>query len=221
MYAVLHTVIPPVAKLVWRPTVTGLDNVPRTGAVLLASNHLSFADSLVIPIVAPRKVHFLAKSDYFAGGGIKRNLQKAWFEGMGMLPVDRDDPRAAIASLETALEVLGRGDAFGLYLEGTRSRDGRLYRGRTGVAHLALTAGVPVVPVGITGTERLQPVGSRLPKVVPVTVTFGKPIEVAGRYDGVPLGKARREVTDEIMRAIQAITGQEEAGIYNERAPDA
>ncbi|GAA4692917.1 lysophospholipid acyltransferase family protein [Nocardioides conyzicola] len=221
MYAVLHAVVPPVAKLVWRPTVTGLDNVPRTGAVLLASNHLSFADSLVIPIVAPRKVHFLAKSDYFAGGGIKGTLQKAWFEGMGMLPVDRDDPRAAIASLDTALEVLGRGDAFGLYPEGTRSRDGRLYRGRTGVAHLALTAGVPVVPVGITGTEKLQPVGARFPKVVPVTVAFGKPIEVAGRYDGVPLGRARREVTDEIMRAIQAMTGQEEAGIYNERAPDA
>ena len=172
--------------------------------VLLASNHLSFADSLVIPIVAPRKVHFLAKSDYFAGGGIKGNLQKAWFEGMGMLPVDRDDPKAAIASLDTALEVLGRGEAFGIYPEGTRSRDGRLYRGRTGVAHLALTAGVPVVPVGLTGTEKLQPVGARFPKVVPVSVTFGEPIQVAGRYDGVPLGKARREVTDEIMRAIQA-----------------
>jgi len=221
MYSVLHTVIPPVAKLIWRPTVTGLDNVPRTGAVLLASNHLSFADSLVIPIVAPRKVHFLAKSDYFAGGGIKGTLQKAWFEGMGMLPVDRDDPRAAIASLDTALEVLGRGDAFGLYPEGTRSRDGRLYRGRTGVAHLALTAGVPVVPVGITGTERLQPVDARLPRVVPVSISFGEPIQVVGRYDGVPLGKARREITDEIMRAIQALTGQEEAGIYNDRAPDA
>jgi 1-acyl-sn-glycerol-3-phosphate acyltransferase len=221
MYSVLHTVVPPVAKLIWRPTVTGLDNVPRTGAVILASNHLSFADSLVIPIVAPRKVHFLAKSDYFAGGGIKGGLQKAWFEGMGMLPVDRDDPRAAIASLDTALEVLGRGGAFGLYPEGTRSRDGRLYRGRTGVAHLALTAGVPVVPVGITGTERLQPVDARLPRVVPVSISFGEPIQVVGRYDGVPLGRARREITDEIMRAIQALTGQEEAGIYNERAPDA
>ena len=121
-----------------------------------------------------------------------------------MLPVDRDDSKAALASLDTALEVLGRGEAFGIYPEGTRSRDGRLYRGRTGVAHLALTAGVPVVPVGLHGTEKLQPVGSRLPKVVPVSVTFGKPIEVAGRYDGVPLGRARREVTDEIMTAIHA-----------------
>lgn len=221
MYSVLHTVVPPLAKLVWRPTVTGLENVPRTGAVILASNHLSFADSLVIPIVAPRKVHFLAKSDYFRGGGVKGTLQKAWFEGMGMLPVDRDDPKAAIASLDTALEVLGRGEAFGLYPEGTRSRDGRLYRGRTGVAHLALTAGVPVVPVGITGTERLQPVGSTFPRIVPISVRFGEPIQVAGRYDGVALGKARRQVTDEIMTAIQALSGQEEAGVYNDRAPDA
>jgi 1-acyl-sn-glycerol-3-phosphate acyltransferase len=221
MYSVLHTVVPPLAKVIWRPTVTGLENVPRTGAVILASNHLSFADSVVIPIVAPRKVHFLAKSDYFRGGGVTGTLQKAWFEGMGMLPVDRDDPKAALASLDTALEVLGRGEAFGLYPEGTRSRDGRLYRGRTGVAHLALTAGVPVVPVGITGTERLQPVGARLPRIVPITVRFGTAIEVAGRYDGVAPGKARRLVTDEIMTAIQALTGQEEAGVYNDRAPDA
>lgn len=217
MYSVLHAVVPPLAKVVWRPSVTGLQNVPRTGPVILASNHLSFADSLVIPIVAPRKVVFLAKSDYFAGGGVRGTLQKAWFEGMGMLPVDRDDPKAAIASLDTALEVLGRGEAFGLYPEGTRSRDGRLYRGRTGVAHLALTAGVPVVPVGLTGTERLQPVGARLPRVVPITVRFGAPIEVAGRYDGVPLGRARREVTDQVMSAISALTGQEEAGVYNAR----
>ena len=221
MYSVLHAVVPPLAKVVWRPTVTGVENVPRTGAVILASNHLSFADSLVIPIVAPRKVAFLAKSDYFTGHGVRGALQRAWFEGMGMLPVDRDDPKAAIASLDTALEVLGRGEAFGLYPEGTRSRDGRLYRGRTGVAHLALTAGVPIVPVGLTGTERLQPVGARYPKVVPITVRFGAPIEVAGRYDGVPLGRARREVTDQVMAAIQALTGQEEAGVYNERPADA
>ncbi len=221
MYSVLHAVVPPLAKVVWRPTVTGVENVPRTGAVILASNHLSFADSLVIPIVAPRKVAFLAKSDYFTGRGVRGALQRAWFEGMGMLPVDRDDPKAAIASLDTALEVLGRGEAFGLYPEGTRSRDGRLYRGRTGVAHLALTAGVPIVPVGLTGTERLQPVGARYPKVVPITVRFGAPIEVAGRYDGVPLGRARREVTDQVMAAIQALTGQEEADVYNERPADA
>jgi 1-acyl-sn-glycerol-3-phosphate acyltransferase len=217
MYTVLHTVVPPIAKLIWRPKVTGLENVPRTGPVIFASNHLSFADSLVIPIVAPRKVVFLAKSDYFTGRGVKGRLQKAWFEGMGLIPVDRDDSKAALASLDTALEVLERGEAFGIYPEGTRSRDGRLYRGRTGVAHLALTAGVPVVPVGLTGTERLQPIDARLPRVVPVTVAFGRPIEVAGRYDGVPPGKARREITDEIMGAIRDLTGQDVAGIYNAR----
>jgi 1-acyl-sn-glycerol-3-phosphate acyltransferase len=221
LYDVMHTVLPPALRAIWRPTVHGLEHVPRTGGVILASNHLSFVDSVVIPSVVPRKVVFLAKSDYFTGSGVKGAMSRAWFEGLGMLPVDRDDSKAAIASLDTALEVLGRGEAFGIYPEGTRSRDGRLYRGRTGVAHLALTAGVPVVPVGLTGTEKLQPVGSSLPRIVPVTVRFGEPIEVVGRYDGVPLGRARREVTDEIMAAIQALSGQEPAGVYNERASDA
>jgi len=221
MYRVLHAVVPPLAKAVWRPTVTGLEHVPRTGGVILASNHLSFVDSVVIPVVVPRNVVFLAKSDYFDGTGLRGAMQRAWFVGLGMLPVDRDDTRAAIASLDVALEVLGRGEAFGIYPEGTRSRDGRLYRGRTGVAHLALTAGVPVVPVGLVGTERVQPVGSRLPRVVPLTVAFGPPIQVAGRFDGVPLGRARRLLTDEVMTAIAGLSGQEPAGVYNERTPDA
>ncbi|HET9421597.1 MAG TPA: lysophospholipid acyltransferase family protein [Nocardioides sp.] len=220
IYTVLHTVVPPVAKLIWRPDVRGLERVPSKGGVLLASNHLSFADSVVIPVVVPRKVVFLAKSDYFTGSGVKGALSRAWFEGLGMLPVDRDDNKAALASLDTALEVLGRGDAFGIYPEGSRSRDGRLYRGRTGVAHLALTAGVPVVPVGLIGTDRLQPVGARLPRRVKVTVAFGEPIEVAGEYDGMPLGRARRELTDRIMTAIQELSGQEESGVYNDRPPD-
>ena len=217
----LHRVVPPVAKAVWRPTVRGLEHVPADGGVILASNHLSFVDSVVIPVIVPRKVVFLAKSDYFEGPGVRGALTKAWFTGLGMLPVDRDDTRAAVASLDVALEVLGRGEAFGIYPEGTRSRDGRLYRGRTGVAHLALTAGVPVVPVGLVGTEKLQPVGSRLPRVVPLSVTFGEPIQVAGRFDGLPLGRARRLLTDEVMAAIQGLSGQEPAGTYNERAVDA
>lgn len=221
MYRVLHAVVPPLLRAVWRPTVTGAENVPRTGGVILASNHLSFADSIVIPSVSPRPVHFLAKSDYFTGTGLKGAAQRAWFEGLGMLPVDRDDPQAALGSLEVALEVLGRGEAFGIYPEGTRSRDGRLYRGRTGVAHLALTAGVPVVPVGLRGTAELQPVGSSLPRLAKVTVEFGQPIQVAGRFDGVPLGKARRVITDEVMESIAALSGQEVAGVYNERPADA
>jgi len=220
LYQVIHDIVQPVIKAVWRPTVTGLEHVPPTGGVILASNHLSFVDSVLIPIVVPRKVVFLAKSDYFTGTGVKGTLTRLWFEGIDMLPVDRDDTKAALDSLDTALEVLARGDAFGIYPEGTRSRDGRLYRGRTGVAHLALTAGVPVVPVGLSGTQDIQPVGSRLPRLAKVTVTCGEPLSFAGRYDGVPAGRARREVTDEIMAAIQVLTGQEQAGIYNERPPD-
>ena len=171
-----------------------------------------------------RKVVFLAKSDYFNGRGVKGTAQRLWFEGIGMLPVDRENTQSAIDSLDTALEVLGRGEAFGIYPEGSRSRDGRIYRGRTGVAHLALTAGVPVVPVGLQGTEKIQPVGSPRPKVVnvaKVTVKFGEPLDFTGRADGVPLGRARREVTDEIMAAIQELSGQEPAGIYNDRAIEA
>jgi 1-acyl-sn-glycerol-3-phosphate acyltransferase len=220
LYQVMHTVVEPLAKVIWRPTVEGLHNLPENGPVIVASNHLSFADSLVIPIVAPRRVTFLAKAQYFNGTGIKGAVSRGFFGGLGMIPVDRDDTRAALASLDIALDVLSEGGAFGIYPEGTRSLDGRLYRGRTGVAHLALTAGVPVVPVGLIGTDRLQPVGSRLPRRVKVTVAFGEPIEVRGEYDGVPLGRARRELTDRIMTAIQALSGQEEAGVYNDRPPD-
>jgi 1-acyl-sn-glycerol-3-phosphate acyltransferase len=221
LYRLLHAILPPLLRLIWRPRVTGRERVPRTGGVILASNHLSFVDSVVIPSTSPRPVRFLAKSDYFRGVGIRGRLLKLWFESLGMLPVDRDDPQAALGSLDTALEVLRRGEAFGIYPEGTRSRDGRLYRGRTGVAHLALTAGVPVVPVGLKGTEQLQPVGSNVPRIVRVEVAFGEPIAVAGRFEGMPLGKARRLLTDEIMAAIQALSGQVEAGVYNDRAPDA
>ena len=219
LYQVLHATVPPVARAVWRPTVEGIKHVPSSGPVLIASNHLSFLDSVVIPVVAPRKVVFLAKSEYFTGTGITGWMRKAWFEGLGMVPVDREDTRAAIDSLAVALDVLRRGEAFGIYPEGTRSRDGRLYRGRTGVAQLALTAGVPVVPVGLIGTADLQPEDGAWPRLAKVTVRFGEPIDFAGRFDGVPPGRARREATDEIMDAIEALTGQERVGAYNEPTP--
>ncbi len=221
LYGLIHRVVAPLAKAVWRPDVTGLENVPATGGVILASNHLSFVDSVVIPVVVPRKVAFLAKKDYFEGKGIKGFLTRAWFVGIGMLPVDRDDPQAAINSLNTALEVVGRGEAFGIYPEGTRSRDGRLYRGRTGAAHVALTAGIPIVPVAVRGTQDLMPVGTNRPRLVKVSVKFGPPLDFTGRFDDVPLGKARRAVTDEVMAAIAELSGQEVAGIYNERAAEA
>jgi len=217
IFRAAHALLPPLLRMVWRPEVHGLEHVPRVGPVILASNHLSFVDSVAIPVVAPRTVVFLAKSDYFTGTGLRGAATRAWFEGLGMLPVDRDDSRAALASLDTALGVLSRGEAFGIYPEGTRSRDGRLYRGRTGVAHLALTAGVPVVPVGVSGTEHVQPLGSSRPRVVPVTVRFGAPLRFAGRFEGLPAGRARRQVTDEVMAAIGALTGQVAADTYNER----
>jgi 1-acyl-sn-glycerol-3-phosphate acyltransferase len=220
LYPVVHAVLPPLFKAIWRPDVEGLEHIPAEGPLILASNHLSFADSIVIPVVVPRKVVFMAKSDYFTGPGLKGRAIKAWFNGLDMIPVDRDDNRSALAALDVALEVLRSGEAFGVYPEGTRSRDGRLYRGRTGVAQLALVSGAPIVPVGLIGTERLQPVGTNLPRVVKVKVRFGPPIEVAGRYDGVPSGRARREITDEVMAAIQALSGQQAAGVYNERTPE-
>jgi 1-acyl-sn-glycerol-3-phosphate acyltransferase len=211
LYETIHPVVSPLAKVIWRPTIEGLDNVPREGGLLIASNHLSFVDSVVIPIVAPRKVVFMAKAEYF-----DNPLSRAWFEGLGMVPVNRDDTKAAMASLDIALDVLRKGEAFGIYPEGTRSRDGRLYRGRTGVAELALTAGVPVVPVGLRGTQEIQPIGTRFPRRAKVTVRFGRPLDFTGRFDGVPRGRARREATDEIMRSIRELSGQEEAGTYNE-----
>ena len=217
IYVTVRAVVRPLARAVWRPVVEGAENVPTEGPVLIASNHLSFVDSVVLPIVSPRKVVFLAKEEYFNGTGVKGALSRGWFGGLGMVPVNRDDTKAALASLDIALEVLGRGEGFGIYPEGTRSRDGRLYRGRTGVAHLALTSGAPVVPVGLAGTQDLQPVGSRLPRLAKVTVRFGEPLRFDQRYDGVPLGRARREATDEIMTEIQKLSGQEAAGVYNDR----
>jgi 1-acyl-sn-glycerol-3-phosphate acyltransferase len=217
LYEVAHMIVPPVAKLIWRPRIEGLAHLPESGPVIVASNHLSFADSMVIPIVSPRKIAFLAKEDYFTGTGVKGALVRGWFEGIGMIPVDRDDTKSALASLDVALEVLARGEAFGIYPEGTRSRDGRLYRGRTGVAQLALISGAPIVPVGLVGTEKLQPVGSSMPKLARVTVRFGTPIRPGARFDGMPAGRARRELTDEVMCAIQALSGQAAAGTYNEK----
>ena len=221
LYRLGHVVLKPLSRVLYRPTIVGTENVPKTGGVILASNHLSFIDSFAIPLAAPRQVHYLAKDDYFTGTGVRGFISREVFEGLGAIPVDRHSSRAAQESLDAALKVLGEGEAFGIYPEGTRSRDGRLYRGRTGVAQLALTAGVPVVPVGLIGTSDLQPVDSTWPRLVKVTVRFGEPIDFTGRFDGVPPGKARREITDQIMGEIQALTGQEAAGVYNERPADA
>jgi len=217
LYTLADSTVGAALRLGWRPVVEGLDAIPRHGGVLLAANHSSIADQLFLGSVLPRHVAFWAKSEYFTAGGPWGRLTRAVLHGLGAIPVDRSGGGAADSAFAAAVPVLRGGGVVAVFPEGTRSPDGRLYRGRTGVAHLALTAGVPVVPVGLQGTEKVQPVGSSRPRVVPITVRFGQPIDFAGRFEGVPLGRARREVTDEVMAAIQELTGQVEAGVYNER----
>jgi 1-acyl-sn-glycerol-3-phosphate acyltransferase len=200
----------PVGLVLFRPTVRGRAYVPRSGPVILAANHLSFVDSMVIPLFAPRPVSFLAKAEYFRRGRLSRPV----FTALSAVPVDRGGYRAAQESLELALAVLHAGRAFGIHPEGSRSPDGRLYRGRTGVAWLAMKSGAPVVPVAVLGTDRVQPIGVRLPRPGKITVRFGPPM----RFPPDGGAKARRAVTDEIMAAIQRLSGQEPAGVYNNPA---
>ena len=215
LYLVTRTVLAPVARLIYRPVIEGREHIPRTGPVLLASNHLSFSDSFVIPLVAPRRVVFLAKSEYFTGKGL-RGLWVRWlFTATGAVPVRRGTHGAAQEALDSAMEILNDGHAFVIYPEGTRSLDGRLYRGRTGVAWLALTAGCPVVPVALSGTQDIQPVGSRLPRIRKITVRFGEPLDFS-HLQGAKPGPARREATDAIMAAIHELSGQELARSYNQ-----
>jgi 1-acyl-sn-glycerol-3-phosphate acyltransferase len=215
LYLVTRTVLAPVARLIYRPVIEGREHIPHTGPVLLASNHLSFSDSFVIPLVAPRRVVFLAKSEYFTGKGL-RGLWVRWlFTATGAVPVRRGTHGAAQEALDSALEILNDGHAFVIYPEGTRSLDGRLYRGRTGVAWLALTAGCQVVPVALSGTQDIQPVGSRLPRIRKITVRFGAPLDFS-HLQGAKPGPARREATDAIMAAIHELSGQELARRYNQ-----
>ena len=214
LYLVTRAVVAPVARLVYRPVIEGREHIPRSGPLLLASNHLSFIDSFVIPLLVPRRVMFLAKSDYFTGKGLRGLFVRWLFLATGAVPVRRGTFGAAQEALDSAMEILDGGHALALYPEGTRSRDGRLYRGRTGVAWLALTAGCPVVPVALSGTQDLQPVGSRLPRIRKVTVRFGRPMDFTYLKDAKP-GPARREATDAIMAAIQELSGQEFVPHYN------
>ena len=199
-------------RLLFRPTVEGRANVPATGPVILAANHLSVLDSMVIPLLAPRPIAFLAKAEYFRRGRLTRPL----FTALAAVPVERGGHRAAQESLESALAVLEGGGAFGIHPEGSRSRDGRLYRGRTGVGWLALASRAPVVPVAVLGTERAMPVGAWMLRPARITVRFGAPMSFAQQ----PGAKARRDVTDEIMAAVQELSGQEPAGGYNEPGSD-
>jgi 1-acyl-sn-glycerol-3-phosphate acyltransferase len=212
VYLIARLVLRPLFLLVFRPHVRGRENVPVTGPFIIASNHLSFIDSMAIPLMAPRRVGYLAKAEYFTGHGLKGWFTRTLFTALGALPVERQDHRAAQEALDTAMTVLKAGGGFGVYPEGTRSRDGKLARGKTGVAWLALTADCPVVPVGITGTDRIQPIGARYWRPHRFSVTFGEPLTFPEHRGQAGKGKARREVTDRIMNEIAALTGQEKAG---------
>ncbi|MGH8920223.1 MAG: lysophospholipid acyltransferase family protein [Actinomycetes bacterium] len=205
----------PLARLALRPAVHGARHVPDHGPVILASNHLSFVDSVVIPLALHRRLTFLAKAEYFEGHGVTGWLTRRFFLAMGHVPVQRGQGRAAWESVRVAQEILARGGALAIYPEGTRSRDGRLYRGRTGVARLTLLTGAPVVPVALAGTERVQPVGSWIPRPYPVTIRFGAPLEFsryAGQEQRVPMLRA---ITDEIVDAIRGLSGQEYVNTYH------
>jgi len=214
LYLLTRITLSWVARLIYRPVIEGQENIPRTGPVLLASNHLSFIDSFVIPLAAPRRVVFLAKAEYFAGRGPRGAWMRLLLRAVGAVPIERGTAGAAGEALDSALEILSRGLAFGIYPEGTRSRDGRLYRGRTGVAWLALAAGCPVVPVALSGTQDIQPVGSRVPRIRKITVRFGKPLDFDHLHGATP-GEARREATDAVMAAIHELSGQEVVPRYN------
>jgi len=210
----IRALLVPVSWLAFRPVVEGREHLPREGPVILAANHLSALDSFLIPLVSPRRVAFLAKAEYFTRPGVRGRLIGSALSGLGAVAVPRGELRAAQAALETALGVLNEGKGFGIHPEGSRSRDGRLYRGRTGVAWLALASGAPVVPVAVLGTERVQPVGARFPRPGRVTVRFGAPMSFRPPAGGA--ARARREATDQIMAEIQKLSGQEAAGVYNE-----
>ncbi|HEU4330409.1 MAG TPA: lysophospholipid acyltransferase family protein, partial [Lapillicoccus sp.] len=215
IYWVLKTVIlGPILKLLFRPWVEGEEHIPDEGAAIFASNHLSFSDSIFLPLMVPRRMTFLAKSDYFTGRGVKGKATAAFFKGVGQLPVDRSGGKAGEAALNSGLRVLRRGELLGIYPEGTRSPDGRLYRGRTGVARMALEAGVPVLPVAMIGTDKAQPTGKKLPKIMRIGIRIGRPLSFA-RYEGMEDDRfVLRSITDEIMYELMLLSGQEYVDEY-------
>ncbi|MFC8411275.1 lysophospholipid acyltransferase family protein [Arthrobacter sp. NPDC057259] len=207
-------VLGPVLKTLFRPWVKGLDNVPASGAAILASNHLSFSDSIFMPLMVPRPVVFLAKSEYFTGKGVKGKLTAAFFRLTNQLPMDRSGGAASAQSLNAGMDVLKNGSLLGIYPEGTRSPDARLYRGKVGVARLALQARVPVIPVAMIGTDKVQPIGKRVPNIRRIGMIFGEPMDFS-RYYGMEDDRLiQRSVTDEIMYELMRLSGQEYVDEY-------
>ncbi|HEV7650348.1 MAG TPA: lysophospholipid acyltransferase family protein [Actinophytocola sp.] len=208
-------VLAPLARVVYRPRVEGLDNVPAEGPVIIAANHRAVLDTAVISLVVHRQVHFLGKAEYFTGRGLRGRLMAAFVGALGFVPVERGNAHAGLAALNAGQNVLNAGGVFAIYPEGTRSLDGRLYRGHTGVAVLTLTTGAPVVPVALFGTEQLMPRGGRIPRYARVGIRFGAPLDFATVTDRNL--RARRAVTDEVMAAIRDLSRQEYVDTYHRR----
>ena len=209
-----HWVIGPLLTTVFRPWVTGLENVPRTGPIIVVCNHLSFVDSIFLPLMIDRQMAFLAKSDYFTGKGLKGWLVRFFMTSAGQLPIDRTGGKASEASLNAGLQILAEGGVLAIYPEGTRSPDGRMYRGRTGVARMILEAHVPVIPAAVIGTEKVMPLGSTIPKVHRVGVVIGKPLDFS-RFEGMESDRfVLRSITDEIIYEMNKLSEQEYLDVY-------
>lgn len=209
-----NLVVGPLLKSAFRPWVTGLSNIPRSGAAILASNHLSVIDSVFLPLVLERRVSFLAKSEYFTGKGLKGWLTRVFMQATGQLPIDRSGGKASEAALQTGLSVLARGELLGIYPEGTRSPSGKMYRGRTGVARMILEGHVPVIPVAMIDTEKAMPIGRRIPKVHRIGVVIGEPLDFS-RFAGLEGDRfILRSITDEIMYELGRLSGQEYVDVY-------
>ena len=216
MHLLVRWLLAPLVRFVYRPVVSGPD-VPRNGPVIIAANHRAAVDTAVIALTAGRPVSFLGKAEYFTGSGLRGRLLASFLSALGYVPVDRGNAKAGLAALLAARGILEADGAFAIYPEGTRSLDGRLHRGHTGVASLALGTGAPVVPVALIGTERVQPVGARFPRLHRVTVRYGTPLDFS-RYDGLEGSHViRRAVTDEIMDAIASLSEQEYVDAYHQR----
>lgn len=209
-----NLVLGPLLRILFRPWIRGSENIPNGGAAILASNHLSFSDSIFLPLLTRRPVVFLAKSEYFTGKGFKGALSRWFFKSTGQLPIDRSGGKASEASLNTGLGVLEQGQLLGIYPEGTRSPDGKLYRGRTGIARMVLEAKVPVIPVAMIDTEKVQSIGQKLPKIRRVGVVVGKPLDFS-RFEGMEGDRiVLRAITDEIMYELMKLSGQEYQDVY-------
>ena len=214
-YWVVKAILGPVLAVLWQPRAEGVENVPRRGPAIMVSNHLSFSDHFFGPLPLPRKITFLAKAEYFTGTGVKGFVSRAFFTGVGQIPIDRSGGKASEAALRTGLRVLKRGDLLGIYPEGTRSPDGKLYRGRTGVARLALEAKAPVVPMAMINLEKIMPPGRTIPKLgVRPKVVFGKPLDFSRYYGMEKDQRVLRAITDEIMYALMELSGQEYVDRY-------